>query len=376
MRCAPTSPSDPAHRMSRVTVLGTGLVGGSVGLAARARGHHVTGFDLDPVRAARAQSLGAVDAVAADLAGAVAGSELVVVAVPVGRAAEVATAAFDAGAPVVTDVGSVKAGVVEAVEAARPGAADRFVGGHPMAGSEQDGLDGADADMFTGATWVLTPTPTTDPQVFGVVRDFAVGLGAEVIAVSPRHHDALVAVVSHVPQLAATTLMDVAAQRGEEHATLLRLAAGGFRDMTRIAASHPAIWPDICVANRAAIVAALDDYLDALGAVRALVDDADRTGLLELLERGRRARRNLPVGTPTDAVLVELRIPVPDRPGVLAEVTTAAGVLGVNIVDLEIAHSGEGAGGVLVLVVPEASAAAFEAALDERGYHHARRRLT
>jgi len=376
VRCAPTSPSDPAHRMSRVTVLGTGLVGGSVGLAARARGHHVTGFDLDPVRAARAQSLGAVDAVAADLAGAVAGSELVVVAVPVGRAAEVATAAFDAGAPVVTDVGSVKAGVVEAVEAARPGAADRFVGGHPMAGSEQDGLDGADADMFTGATWVLTPTPTTDPQVFGVVRDFAVGLGAEVIAVSPRHHDALVAVVSHVPQLAATTLMDVAAQRGEEHATLLRLAAGGFRDMTRIAASHPAIWPDICVANRAAIVAALDDYLDALGAVRALVDDADRTGLLELLERGRRARRNLPVGTPTDAVLVELRIPVPDRPGVLAEVTTAAGVLGVNIVDLEIAHSGEGAGGVLVLVVPEASAAAFEAALDERGYHHARRRLT
>jgi prephenate dehydrogenase len=146
--------------------------------------------------------------------------------------------------------------------------------------------------------------------------------------------------------------------------------------MTRIAASHPAIWPDICVANRAAIVAALDDYLDALGAVRALVADADRTGLLDLLERGRRARRNLPVGTPTDAVLVELRIPVPDRPGVLAEVTTAAGVLGVNIVDLEIAHSGEGAGGVLVLVVPEASVAGFEAALDELGYHHARRRLT
>ncbi len=362
--------------MSRVTVLGTGLVGGSVGLAARARGHHVTGFDLDPARAARAQALGAVDAVAADLAGAVAGSDLVVVAVPVGRAAEVATAAFDAGAPVVTDVGSVKAGVVEAVEATRPGAADRFVGGHPMAGSEQDGLDGADADMFTGATWVLTPTPTTDPQVFEVVRDFAVGLGAEVVAVSPRHHDALVAVVSHVPQLAATTLMDVAARRGEEHATLLRLAAGGFRDMTRIAASHPAIWPDICVANRAAIVAALDDYLDALGAVRALVADADRTGLLDLLERGRRARRNLPVGTPTDAVLVELRIPVPDRPGVLAEVTTAAGVLGVNIVDLEIAHSGEGAGGVLVLVVPEASVAGFEVALDELGYHHARRRLT
>jgi prephenate dehydrogenase len=270
----------------------------------------------------------------------------------------------------------VKAPVVEAVEGARSATAARFVGGHPMAGSEQDGLDGADADLFVGATWVLTPTSTTDPSGFERVRDVAVRLGAEVIAVSPRHHDALVAVVSHVPQLAATTLMDVAARRGEEHATLLRLAAGGFRDMTRIAASHPAIWPDICVANRDAIVASLDEYLVALGAVRDLVAGADRPALLDLLERARAARRNLPVGTPTGAALVELRIPVPDRPGVLAEVTTAAGVLGVNIVDLEIAHSGEGTGGVLVLVVPEARVAVFEAALSDRGYHHSRRTLT
>jgi prephenate dehydrogenase len=362
--------------VNRIAVLGTGLVGGSVGLAARARGVHVTGYDPDEARAARAVAIGAVDALAADLAGAVAGAELVVVAVPVGLAAEVAVAALDAGAPLVTDVGSVKAVVVEGVEAARPGAAARFVGGHPMAGSEQDGLDGADADMFVGATWVLTPTPTTDPVMFEIVRDFAVVLGAEVIAVSPRHHDALVAVVSHVPQLAATTLMDVAARRGEEHATLLRLAAGGFRDMTRIAASHPAIWPDICVANRDAIVTSLDDYLVALTAVRDLVAAADRAALLDLLERARAARRNLPVGTPTGVALVELRIPVPDRPGVLAEVTTAAGVLGVNIVDLEIAHSGEGTGGVIVLVVPEASAGGFEAALTERGYHHSRRALT
>jgi prephenate dehydrogenase len=362
--------------VNRVAVLGTGLVGGSVGLAARARGLHVTGYDRDPDRGARALAVGAIDARADDLAAAVAGSDLVVVAVPVGLVAEVAVAAFDAGAPVVTDVGSVKAVVVEAVEAARPAVADRFVGGHPMAGSEQDGLDGADADLFVGATWVLTPTPTTDPSVFERVRDFAVALGAEAIAVSPRHHDALVAVVSHVPQLAATTLMDVAARRGEEHATLLRLAAGGFRDMTRIAASHPAIWPDICVANRDAIVESLDDYLVALAAVRELVAAADRPALLDLLERARAARRNLPVGTPTDVALVEVRIPVPDRPGVLAEVTTAAGVLGVNIVDLEIAHSGEGTGGVLVLVVPEASAERFEDALTARGYHHSRRVLT
>jgi prephenate dehydrogenase len=355
-----------------VTVLGTGLIGGSVGLAARARGHEVCGFDPDAARLARAQEMGALDAVAGDLTAAVADADVVVVAVPVGRAAGVVVAALDAGAAVVTDVGSVKASVVAAVEAGRPELAARFVGGHPMAGSEQEGLDGADAEMFQGATWVLTPTSMTDPGAYEVVHDLAASFGAEVLAVSPDHHDALVALVSHVPQLAATTLMDVAATRNEEHTTLLRLAAGGFRDMTRIAAGHPAIWPDICVANRDAIVAGLDDYLRALGEVRALVAAADRGGLLELLERARAARRNLPVGMPVDAELVELRVPVPDRPGVLAEVTTAATELGVNIADIEIAHSAEGPFGVLVLVVPADGAAALEDALTARGYHHSR----
>ncbi len=185
---------------------------------------------------------------------------------PVGQVAEMVVAALDAGAALVTDVGSVKAPVVDAVEAARPELAARFVGGHPMAGSEQEGLAGADADLFVGATWVLTPTAGTDPQAFAIVRAVVASLGAEAIAVAPELHDTLVAVVSHVPQLAASTLMNVASARGDEHAILLRLAAGGFRDMTRIASSHPSIWPDICLANRDAIVHALDGYLDELDA--------------------------------------------------------------------------------------------------------------
>jgi prephenate dehydrogenase len=358
--------------LSTIAVLGTGLIGGSIGLAVREQGHTVLGYDPDADRAARAKAIGALDESVPSLEAAVKAADVVVVAVPVGRAADVVLDALRAGAAIVTDVGSVKAPVVDAVHAADPERAVRFVGGHPMAGSEQDGLDGADREMFAGATWVLTPTDTTDPAAFAAVHDLAASLGAEVVAVSAEHHDALVAMVSHVPQLTATTLMDVAARRGEEHATLLRLAAGGFRDMTRIAAGHPAIWPDICVANREAIVAALDDYLVALQRVRTLVADADRGGLLDLLERARAARRNLPVGTPEGAELVELRVRVPDRPGVLADVTTAAGVLGVNIMDLEIAHSAEGTGGVLVLIVPADGAAVFEAALTERGYHHSR----
>jgi prephenate dehydrogenase len=356
-----------------VALIGTGLIGGSLGLALRARGHHVVAFDLDPDRLARAAAIGAIDAVADDPDVAVAGCDLAVIATPVGRVGATALAALDAGAPVVTDVGSVKAPVV--AEVGLHDRADHFVGGHPMAGSEQDGLDGADADLFVGATWVLTPVASTDPDAHATVRALATAVGAEVVEIAPAEHDALVAVVSHVPQLAATTLMDVAAAGGDGSALLLRLAAGGFRDMTRIAASHPAIWPDICAANRDAIVAALDRYVEALGAVRRMVDAGDRADLLALLERARGARRGLPVSAAIAGPLVELRIPVPDRPGVLAEVTTLAGSLGVNIADLEINHSIEGTRGLLVLIVGAARSEALVDALVAAGYHPVRSEL-
>jgi prephenate dehydrogenase len=359
----------------RVAVIGTGLIGGSVGLALRRVGIEVRGYDRDSARASAAHERGVVDETASSLPDAVTGADGAVVAVPVGDVADLVIEALDAGVPAVTDAGSVKAPVVAAVEKARPELAPRFVGGHPMAGSEQDGLDGADADLFVGATWVLTPTEHTEISAFTALRSLIGDLGAEVVAMTPEHHDALVAVVSHVPQLAATTLMDVAATGGEEHATLLRLAAGGFRDMTRIAAGHPGIWPDICVANREAIVRVLDNYLDALVRVRGLVDEGDRPALLDVLERARAARRNLPVGAPSGEELVELRIPVPDRPGVLAEVTTLAGSLGINIADVEIAHSMEGGGGVLVLVIASRQVGALETALTERGYHTSRMAL-
>lgn len=361
--------------MRRVGLIGTGLVGGSIGLALRRAGVEVVAFDHDAGRLEAAIASGAIDTAVPSLAAAAVDADLVVVAVPVGQLATTVIAALDSGATVVTDVGSVKAPVVQEVSSARPRLAPRFVGGHPMAGSEQDGISGADVDLFTGATWVLTPTATTEVSAFTAVRSFVGLVGAEVLAVEPEHHDALVAMVSHVPQLAATTLMDVAATRGEEHATLLRLAAGGFRDMTRIAAGHPSIWPDICVANRDAIVAALDEYRSALDRVRALVDGQDRAGLLEVLERARTARRSLPRGLEDEETLAELRVPIPDRPGSLAEVTTLAGTIGVNIADVEIAHSVEGGGGVLVLVVAARHADAFIGALHARGYHPARTEL-
>ncbi len=352
----------------RAAVVGTGLIGGSIGLALRARGWHVTGADADPGRAEQALGAGALDAVGFDPE-----ARVTFVATPLDAVTREVAAALDrAGArpdAVVTDVAGVKGPVVAAV------ADPRFVGGHPMAGSEQVGLDGADPELFVGATWVLTPTATTDPASYALLQAVVVSLGAEVVALSPEQHDALVAVVSHVPHLTAATLMNLADRQSEKHAALLRLAAGGFRDMTRIAAGHPGIWPDVCADNAPAIVAAFDVLLADLSAMRDRVAGGDRAGLLAVLDHAAVARRSLPSRAVRPERLTEIRVPVPDRPGVLAEITTLAGDLGVNIADLEIAHSAEGERGVLVLVVDADGSERLQTALTGRAYRSTARSL-
>ena len=200
-------------------------------------------------------------------------------------------------------------------------------------------------------------------------------MGAEILALEPRRHDDLVAVVSHVPHLTAASLMRIADERADEHAALLRLAAGGFRDMTRIASGHPGIWPDICAENRDAIVAGLDRLIGALGDARDQVAGDDHDGLLRDLTRARSARVNLPSRYTRPSELMEVRIPVPDRPGVLADITTLAGELDVNIADLEIAHSAEGVQGVLILLIEAVAGDVFRGGLIARGYRPSMQRL-
>ncbi len=348
-------------------VVGTGLIGGSIGLALRARGWWVTGRDADPSAAERAKALGALDEVGEDP-----DAEITFVATPLGAVVREVEHAFNQArrpGTVVSDVAGVKAPL--AAQLAQPG----FVGGHPMAGSEQVGIDGADPDLFVGATWVLTPTATTDPDAYARLQSVVSSLGAEVLALSPEQHDTLVAMVSHVPHLTAATLMNVADRAAEEHGALLRLAAGGFRDMTRIAAGQPGIWPDVCAENAPAIVAALDTLLAELSDMRDRVASADKAGLLAELEHAATARRSLPARAVRPERLAELRVPVPDRPGVLAEITTLAGDLGVNIHDIELAHSVEGDRGVLVLVVDGDVSQRLHDALTGRGYRSTSRHL-
>jgi prephenate dehydrogenase len=355
-----------------VAVVGTGLIGGSLGLALRAAGYRVRGYDADPARLDRAVERGAVDVAASSLSEAFTGAQVAFVAVPVSGVVPAVEAALDAGVEVVSDVGSVKAPVVQAIEASHP-AAWRFVGGHPMAGSADEGIEAAAGDIFDGATWVLTPTATTDPAAFTVVRDLVATTGAEVVAVEPGIHDELVATVSHLPHLAASALMHVAADAQPNHETLLRLAAGGFRALTRLSGRSAGIWPDICVENRAAIVDILDRYVKELERVRDLVSASERAPLLEFFEAARAEGSSLPSRSTGAGPLVELSMPVPDRPGVLAEVTTLAGRHGVNIVDLDISHGPTG--GVLLMVVPAAGADAILAGLDGLGYHTTRREV-
>jgi prephenate dehydrogenase len=292
------------------------------------------------------------------------------VAVPVTAISLQVQRALDATSGIVTDVGSVKAVVTRTITD------PRFIGGHPMAGSELEGLDGADGELFTGAVWVLTPTPTTSDAAFATVANIVNDLGAEVVGLDPVRHDELVAIVSHVPHLTAATLMGVAGSRATEHAALLRLAAGGFRDMTRIASGHPAIWLDICAENRPAIISTLSALIDGLSDMRTAVDTGDRATILQRLTAARESRANLPSRIKALADLSEVRIPIPDRPGAAAEVFTLAAELGVNIPNFEVVHSVEGDRGIAVVLVETTSVELFRGGLMARGFKPSVQRLS
>jgi prephenate dehydrogenase len=349
-----TSPT----KAPRAHVVGLGLVGGSVALGLRAAGWAVTGEDLDESIEREALDGGVVEGTSPHAATSVA-----IVAVPSSQVAGVVRRELGRGSAelVVTDVAGVKAPLVAVLED------PRYVGGHPMAGSEQSGLHGARAELFVGATWVLTPTPTTTPERYATLLSMVKDLGATALALRAEDHDRLVAMVSHVPHLVAGAMMNEAAALAESDAALLRLAAGGFRDMTRVAAGHPAIWPDVCVDNRDAILSSLASLRGRLATLEAAIASKDRATILTELSAASAARRNLPSSMPITAELAELRVPVPDRPGVLAEVTAIASEANLNIYDLEIAHSQEGNSGVLIMVLDQHGAHTLAARLEARG---------
>jgi prephenate dehydrogenase len=355
----------------RVALLGTGLIGGSIGLALRELPdvEQIVGYDVDVTAREAAVRRGAATKSAESPAAAVSEADVVFVAAPVGVIPTLVAEAASGLKPgaVVTDVGSTKSRVVIEVMKSLPDGVT-FIGGHPMAGTEEEGIEAADASILAACWWILTPTADVEATAYRTLHGLLSRMGARVMALDAAKHDDLMAVISHLPHLTATTLMNLAAERGEEHAGLLSLAAGGFRDVTRVAASNPDIWLDICAENSESIAVVLREFAGRLLQLSDLVEGGNRSDLRERFLSAREARRNLP-GKQVDGELVELLIPVPDRPAVLAEVTTTIGDLGVNIEDLQITHSEEGGRGTLrLLIMGREGAERVRQALSTRGY--------
>ncbi|HUY86049.1 MAG TPA: prephenate dehydrogenase/arogenate dehydrogenase family protein, partial [Acidimicrobiales bacterium] len=324
----------------------------------KSKGWHVSGSDIDSQIPPRAIERGALDFSGSDPT-----ADIVFVAVPASKVIGVVLEALQvAQSAVVTDVAGVKSMVASAISD------PRFVVGHPLAGSEKDGIDGADPALFEGRAWVLTPSSDTDPQAYATAHGVITDLGARVLAMSASRHDSLVALVSHLPHLLAATLMTMAGEGAEESAEILYLAAGGFRDMTRVASGEPGIWPDVCVENSQAIIEVLGDLASRVSSLKLMLNSGDRGSILELLQDARRARSQLPTGTGKPEELAEVTVPIKDRPGALAEVTTLAAQLGINIEDVSISQSSPGSGGLLVMVVDKHCSGRLIGELEKRSF--------
>ncbi len=328
-----------------MSVLGVGLIGGSIGLAARRRaGAEVHGYDPDPDVLARALALGALDAAAGDVAGAVAGADVVFAAAPVGALRETVAAALAAAGRdcVVTDVGSTKRFLDDA------GADARFVGGHPLAGAETAGVEHAREDLFAGATWYLTPAEgNTAGVLYERLHRLLTSFGARPSAIDADTHDRLMASVSHLPHVLANLL--VAQASGVVGEGLPPAAGPSFRDATRVAGANSAIWTDIYISNRDVLVAGIDELSARLEEVRGWLARADATAIADWNEQARRRREQLLGAGLAGGPVHELRVAVPNRPGVIADIALALGRAGVNIVDMALAPSHDNRQGVVAL---------------------------
>jgi prephenate dehydrogenase len=313
----------------KVAVVGVGLIGGSIGLAARQRlGAHVSGYDPSAGALEAAVARGAVSEACASVADAVARADFAFVAAPVDALAATVGETLGASDPrcVVSDVGSVKRVVVGRVED------PRFIGGHPLAGAETAGVEHARADLFVDATWYLTPTPTTEGTAFERLHRLITRLGAWPSAIEPDTHDVVMATVSHLPHVLANVLVAQAARVLGAEGERLPATGPSFRDLTRVAGANTALWGGIYRANADALMAAIDDLVERLRGARALL--ADGEGIEAWNDAAREDRRRLLETDLAGGEVHELRVLVPNRPGIVAEIALALGRATIDIVDL------------------------------------------
>jgi prephenate dehydrogenase len=357
--------------IQRLAIVGLGLMGGSLGLAARERANVQRVVGCDPDEGARAAALtrGCVDEAGDDLAAAVADADVVALCAPVSELPVVlAELAGLAPQATVTDIGSTKTGVVAAVPA---GLRARFIGGHPICGMETRGAQNARAELFDGATWYLTPLADTEPARLRDLHRLVAALGATPVAIDAGVHDRLLAVTSHLPHALANLLVVQAGEARIDGHDPLTAIGGSFRDMTRVAGANPRIWVDIFLDNREALASVLREHQRALGEVLTALEAGDAGYLARWIGQasGHHRRALAAQFDQRPEELYRVQVHVPDRPGVFAGITQALGAARINIEDFELHHFTPERGGTIELLVAgsEEAQRAVEL-LDAQGY--------
>lgn len=318
----------------RVAVLGVGLIGGSIGLAARRRlGAEVVGFDPSAETLERAVELGALDSAAGSVAEAAGAADAIFCAAPVAALPALVGEAIAASGDdaVVTDVGSTKRALLDEVAALRGN--ERFIGGHPLAGAETAGVEGSREDLFEGARWYLTPDERSEGLLFDRLHGLLAGIGARPQAIDATTHDREMAAISHLPHVLANVLVS-AASPGEETRERAAEVGRSFRDATRVAGANPLIWADIYSSNSEAVADEIDAAIERLRTAADLVRSGDRDALGAWQAAAREDRRRVLEADLAASPLLELRVAVENRPGTVAEIALALGRAGVNIEDM------------------------------------------
>lgn len=361
----------------KVVIVGVGLIGGSIAAALKALPEppQVYGVDVDEGSLESALASGALDEGAVsddqkvDAWLSAGGSDLIILAVPVFAAREwferIEACGYDG---VITDTASTKTAITTLAGEILSDMS-RYLPGHPMAGSEVNGFSGARPDLFQGAYWILCPDDDTEDAAFLALHETFSALGARIISLDRVQHDSAVAIVSHVPHMVASSLVELTARHADERKELLRLAAGGFKDTTRIAAGSPQLWCGIALDNRTALADGLAELESILKSFEDAIRAEDAQTLTDMLDASASLRRSLPAKwIPDSSKLTQVRIPMTDRTGIIAEVTGMAGHAGCNIQSIEIDHINESSAVLELILTDEGDMGRLGAELINAGF--------
>ncbi|MFZ5754190.1 MAG: prephenate dehydrogenase/arogenate dehydrogenase family protein [Bacillota bacterium] len=334
-----------------ITIIGLGVIGGSLGMALKKKKPEikVCGIDTRQEVLGEAVARKAIDWGTLHFEAAVRDAEVIFLATPMTAMPVVCQeiVPFLKPGTIITDVGSTKRYIVNTLQEILPPTV-QFVGGHPMAGSEKGGLQGAHELLFENAAYILTPTLKTSSNAMETVKQLVQDVGAKVILLSPEEHDRKVAAVSHLPHLVASALVSTVGELEEREKGYFALAAGGFRDSTRIAASNSEMWCDIFLQNEKALLPLVRGFRESLERLEKYIEEKNAQALLEMLRQSRLWREGLPTGLKGIVPqLHEAVVIVPDRPGIIAELSNLLGEQGINISDIEIQPVREDDGGII-----------------------------